>query len=479
MTYQHGVSTLETSSDTPVITTMIGLPVAFGTAPINQVPKEKRPINKPILCYTYSEATSQLGFDSNFSDYTLCEAIKSQFKLFQRAPIVFINVLDPEKHFKVGEPKVVEVTDGEAVVKVKGILPETVVLKNEDGTTTYQNTENETLYELEFDSEGYLHIFTQVAPKITVDFKVIDPEAVTAADIIGGTSTDGKYKGLELINHVFPLFRVVPGTIFAPKFGTDPNVASVIGAKSNNINGLFKAIGLCDLPTDTVKNYTQVEAYKTNNNISSTHQIALWPKVSLEGEQYHMSTQLAGLINQVDSSNDNVPYVSPSNKNLQMDSAVLEDGTEIVLGQDQAAYLNGEGIGTALNFVGGWKFWGNRTAAYPQNKSPKDSFIPVRRMMNYIQNTLILDYWAKVDSPTNTKLIESVIDDVNIWLNGLSARGQLLGGRVEFLKEDNPQEALIDGKVKFRVYATPPTPAREIKFLVEFDVAYFETLFAA
>ena len=385
-----------------------------------------------------------------------------------------MNVLDPAVHKKEGDPVTLEVVEGEAVVNVTGILPETVAVKSEDGATTYPAT----AYELEFDKAGKLHIFTE-ATTIKVEYQVIDPTAVTAADIIGGATVEGTYKGLELINHIFPLFRLVPGTIIAPKYGTNPTVAAVLGAKSNNINGLFKAIGLCDIPTDTVTNYTQVEAYKVENNISSTHQIALWPKVSYEGEQYHLSTHLAGLMNVVDSVNEGMPHVSPSNNNLQIDGAVLSDGTAITLGQDQAAYLNGEGICTALNFIGGWKFWGNRTAAYPRNTDPKDSFIPVRRMMNYIQNKLILDYWEKVDSPTNYKLIESVVDSVNLWLNGLTARGQLLGGRIEFLNEDNPENALLDGKVIFRVYATPPTPARQIDFLVEFDVAYFQTLFAS
>ena len=75
MTYKHGVSTQESSSYIPAQVTVNGLPVVFGVAPINQVPAEKRPVNKPVLCYTQSEAVTQLGFDSDFSNYTICEAI--------------------------------------------------------------------------------------------------------------------------------------------------------------------------------------------------------------------------------------------------------------------------------------------------------------------------------------------------------------------------------------------------------------------
>ena len=127
-----------------------------------------------------------------------------------------------------------------------------------------------------------------------------------------------------------------------------------------------------------------------------------------------------------------MPYVSPSNKNLQCDSSIIADGSEVWLAPDQGAYLNGEGIVTALNFSGGWKCWGNRTSIYPSVTDPKDAFIPLRRMFNWISNTLTLTFWQKLDAPANRRLIETVLDSANIWLNGLTARQFILGGRVEF-----------------------------------------------
>ena len=470
MAYKHGVSTQEVpTSVVPPVNTSAGLPVVFGIAPVNLVKDPK--VNKPVLCFTYAEAVKAFGHSKDFKTFGISEFVSSHFSLFNVAPAVFVNVLDPAVHKKTELPVTLTVKKNEAVLKKQGVLADSLVLTSADDITTY------TEFETEFDDDGYLHIFTEEAAEVKATFDVIDPSLVTKDEIIGGVSAGGVYKGLELVNHVFPLFRMVPGLLLAPGFSTDTAVAAVMGAKASNINGLFKAISLVDIPTATVKDYTTVAAYKNANNISSTFQTAFWPKVSLGGSQYHMSTQAAGVINRTDAENGDIPYVSPSNKNLQADSAVLGDGTEVTLGQDQAAYLNGEGIVTALNFIGGWKLWGNRTAIYPANTDPKDSFIPVRRMMNFVQNTLILTYWQKVDSPTNKKLIETVIDSINIWMNGLSARGQLLGGRVEFLETENPLTSLIDGKITFHVYATPPTPAREIEFLVEFDTSYLSTLF--
>jgi phage tail sheath protein FI len=474
MPYRHGVYGNEIpTSIVPSVNVEAGIPVVTGVAPVNLSQREKTPVNEPVLCYTYGEAVKAFGYSTDFENYDICEFMSSHFSLFNVAPVVFVNVLDPAEHKAAGTPATLTVTNGEAILNQTGIIKSSLVVKDEAGTTTIST------FTTEYDDDGYLHIFVDEQTTIKVEFDKIDPSLVVAEDVIGGVGVDGAYKGLELVNHVFPKFRLVPGQILAPRFSTDSAVAAVMTAKASNINGLFKAMSLVDIPTDTVTDYTKAAEYKNQNNLTSTYQMVTWPKVSLGGKQYRMSTQAAGVVCRTDSINSDIPYVSPSNKNFQADSAVLADGTEITLGLEQANYLNGEGIVTALNFIGGWKLWGNRTGCYPIVTDPKDAFIPVRRMFNWISNTLILTFWQKVDDPTNLRLIETVVDSVNIWMNGLSARGFVLGGRVEFIREENPLTDLIDGKVKFHVYVTPPTPAREIDFLLEFDVSYFSTLFAA
>jgi hypothetical protein len=158
-------------------------------------------------------------------------------------------------------------------------------------------------------------------------------------------------------------------------------------------------------------------------------------------------------------------------------NAAVANKEEVWMGPEQAGYLNGQGVVTALNFVGGWKCWGNRTGCYPSVTDVKDSMIPIRRMFNWIGNTLTLTFWQKVDYPANRRLIETIVDSANIWLNGLAARQFILGGRVEFQVDENPVTDLMDGNIKFHVYVTPPSPAKEISFILEYDPAYVATLF--
>ena len=91
---------------------------------------------------------------------------------------------------------------------------------------------------------------------------------------------------------------------------------------------------------------------------------------------------------------------------------------------------------------------------------------------------MITTYWQKVDFPINKRLVETIVDSANLWLNALTARQFILGGRVEFRADENPNINLMDGIIKFHVYITPPSPAREIDFILEYDPKYLETLFA-
>lgn len=331
--------------------------------------------------------------------------------------------------------------------------------------------------------------YKQVAPVIMVacalDEKGVDE--ITSADVIGGVDENGNRTGLELVNECFPRFGIVPGIIIAPGFSSDPAVAAVIAAKAANINEHFSCIGIVDVPTiiggggdlpSQVIYYTDAAEWKQENNITDERIICCYPKVSLGGIQFHMSSQLAALMAEVDGQNDDVPYVSPSNHNFAMDSAVLDDGTEVWLSPDQAAYLNSQGVVTALNFMDGWKCWGNRTSKYPGGTDVKDTFIPIRRMFSWIGNTLIQTFWQKVDAPLKRRQIDTIVDSANMWLNGLTAKEYILGGRVEFLDSENPITDLMDGIARFHVYITPPSPNREIDFVLEYDPKYVETLFA-
>lgn len=127
MAYKHGVycSELPTSIIPPVNTTA-GLPVVVGTAPLH-LASDRAAANRPVLCYSYAEAVAALGYSADWEKYTLCEVMYSQFALYNRAPIVFINVLDAEKHTN-HITATVDIRGKEAVIN-SAVLLDTLVVK--------------------------------------------------------------------------------------------------------------------------------------------------------------------------------------------------------------------------------------------------------------------------------------------------------------------------------------------------------------
>lgn len=482
MAYKHGIYGREVATSlVPMTQINAGLPVVFGTAPVH-LATDRAKANQPVLCYKYAEAVQALGYSVNWKDYTLCEFMYSQFSLFNMAPAVFVNVLDAAIHketvsgqsYGLSEEKILKLPASEAV------LLETLKISPEGNPEEYL-TENVD-YTAAYNSDGELVVTVLkqevgAGSNIILSYDKLNPSAVSYTDIIGGVDVStGAYTGMEVIAQVYPKFGLIPGQILAPGWSHNPAVAAVMVAKATGLNARFKLIAIADISTEDVKKYTDVAAWKKQNNYVDPHLIACWPKISLGGTQFHFSTQLAGVLCATDAANNDIPYKSPSNESIKGDSTVVDDGSEVVLDVETGGYLNGQGIVTAIN-ENGWTSWGNRTTDYPGNTDIKDTFISIRRMFCWLNNTLITTFWSKIDDPMNKRLISTIVDSANIWLNGLTAKQYILGGRVEFREDENTTTDLMDGIINFHVYYAPPPPARDIEFVQEYDTNYFKSLF--
>jgi len=305
--------------------------------------------------------------------------------------------------------------------------------------------------------------------------------------VIGGINvTTGNEEGLEVIEKVFPLTRKVPGLIVATGWSEDSEVAAVMASKAWSINGLFKAVAIVDIPVTgegAPDQYSEVPAYKETQNLNDDLQHVVWPMLKLGDTEFRYSSQFAALIQwTTHHKGKDIPYVSPSNQNIKCDtliSGAKGSREEVMLSLTKANYLNENGITTALNWIGGWRAWGNRNACYPASTDTKDVFLPIRMMFNWVEAQFILSFWQKVDGPITRRLVESIVDSFNDRLNGLTAQEAILGGRIEFRKADNPVSNLLDGKIKFKTYLTPPPPAEEISNDFELDPDYFSLLFGS
>lgn len=473
--YYHGVRVKEDGEAVvSPVTGTAGLQVILGTAPVNLAEVPKAAVNTPVICRSMQEAQEKLGYSSDFKAYTLCQSMYACFAAFAVAPVVFINVLDPEKHKKENEEKEYTVVNGQAILTEKGILKSSVAVKSGEETLV-----EDTDYVLTFDGDGMLAVTmisekSMAASTVTIKSESIDPDAVTAEDLIGGYDAEtGKETGLEVVRQVYPKTGMVPSLIMAPGWSHKPEVAAVMVEKCKAINGVFRAECVLDLDTEATKKYTDVEAWKLDNGYADPHAIAVWPKVLVNSCQIYYSAVYGAMVAYVDASNDDVPSISPSNRLINVEGAVLEDGTEIFMDRQQASMLNGIGVVTLVN-ENGWRAWGNNTSAYPEITEMKDRWICCRRMFTWLANSLITIYHEKVDNPANYRLIESICDSENIRLNSYVSMGKLAGGRIEYDEAENSVENVLSGQVIFHIYIAAFTPAEDILFILKFDPAMLE-----
>ena len=226
---------------------------------------------------------------------------------------------------------------------------------------------------------------------------------------------------------------------------------------------------ILDISATSAKKYTDVAEIKTSNGFTSEYAISVWPKVKYAGNIMHYSTVLAAEMCYMDSENSDIPALSPSNKTMPVQGACLDDGSDVLLDENQANALNSQGIVTAIPINGSWRVWGNNTSCYPSNTDPKDRWISVRRMFNWQGNTFIKTYFDKVDNNANYKLIESIVDAENLRGNSLVAQGLVAGMKLEFIEAENPVTDIMNGKIKFHQKFSPFTPAEYIENVLEFD----------
>ena len=110
------------------------------------------------------------------------------------------------------------------------LLDGTLTLKSQDLAATYAEGVD---YSVNLETGVVTRIEGgSIASGATVSvsaYEYADPSKVAADDIVGGVDgATGKPEGLELVNSVFPMFRILPGTIVAPGWSDDPAVAAVM-----------------------------------------------------------------------------------------------------------------------------------------------------------------------------------------------------------------------------------------------------------
>lgn len=438
-------------------------------------------VNKPVLIQNSKDAAIYFGNTNNIKGFSINEALYLAFNVYNVKPIVVINVCDPSRHKTAHTESGLVVKEFKVTLEKIGVITDDTLVVKDNSTSQKLSIEK---YSYSFESDGKLTIRLKSTEssvtKLDVEYNFLDTSKIQENDVIGSIDPQTlETKGLECLKEIFPKYSMIPSCVVAPDFST-AKVRAALDAKASIINDKWGSISIPEIPNTT--KYGEAISFKKEKNYIDSDQIIVWGCPYIGDEVFHLSTCTALLMQSVDAKFDGVPCESPSNKNCKMEGIGYYEESEfkkVNLDEAEANLLNENGISTILRQPNGTVFWGNRTSIFQPggNTDPKDVWIPVKRMFKYIGNMIMLNNIEEVDKGMTPSRAKSIETNVNVWLSSLQTEDKLLGGRVEFLPAENPQQEMLAGKFKWHIYLGAIIPGETLEFILEYDTEYLNLLF--
>lgn len=470
---RHGVFGTELPTTVAAAQAQVsGLPFVIGVSPINAA-ENPAAVGKPVLIRSLAEFRRKFGYSADTEKYGLCEFAQVFFSLYGQRPMIAVNLLDPttntssvaaadidvESHRAALDVGAVD--DANLVVTTTGGSPVTLT-KGTDYTVTYTD---DACYVVLLAGSSYYS-----ATALNIAYKKVNPSAITASAVV---------TGLESIELCATTIGRVPDVIVAPGYSQNAAVAAAMAQKAAGINAMFRAVAIVDIDTSTAATVANAITAVTTNGLNDKNLIVCWPMVKVGDKKQHLSSHMAARIAMTDYEQGGYPSRSPSNQALApVEGLVVASGTSVEMTIDDANDLEAAGIVTAINYKGAFRSFGNNTGDAAA-EDVKDRYISFVRMFAFVNNLVVDKLWDKLDEPLTYRLVDSLVDEINMSLNGLVGIGALCGARAEFLPDENPIDDLQHGIARIHIYICPSAPFMEAVYYIQYDASYVRQAFAA
>lgn len=468
--YRHGAyADQEASRDYTSPSGAGTVPVYIGRAPVHQLTDYSGTKNVPLQLSSWQDAAGKIGYSDNWEKYDLCEAVYAHFRndVNSVGPIIVINVLNPDTH-RAAEQQTAAVAfvKNTATISSPDVILKTVAI---DGKTLGTD------FTVKYADDGLSVVLTDLTgtlgSDVSVSYYAADPDAVTEEEVAAGISA-----GVPL---VYYNLSELPAILCSPGWSSKATVFAALVGMLDKINGHWYSWLNADLDSSANKTVdAAITAKEALSGLTGAGAL-LWPMAKKGNRMYHLSTMNTVTMQQVDLQNGNIPFESPSNKQIDADSMCLADGSAIQFDQTEANQLNAAGIDTATYWEGTWRMWGPHTMKYVfgSEMDARDVFDANSRMTRYVMNNFQRQYGAEVDKPMIRSRKDSILNDFQAWLDGLVQEGALLYGGISFTEDDNPTGDLIDGNFVFETEATNPVPGKSITSRVRWTSSGLTSLF--
>ena len=484
--YKHGVYGEQTPSANSAATAIGTVPAYIGTAPIQQVNAAGESgfdyspyINTPILIRRYRDVTQKLGYSDDWSSMTLGEAISAHFLAGDEpiGPIVVVNRTDPARLASDNTETTVTLS-GTAGDKVGYLNDPLAAIENITLSATSGALSKGTDYTLSYvDGQIMVQVtksgFTDAS--VTATYRQIDVTQTTLT-ATAFASALAALDVAEVKTGQIPNVVVAPGWSHLPAYHTEL-MAKVQERLAQNRH----TIAVTDIPANSTTNTPALaQEWKDENGYNSKLEKPCWPMALYGGQKYHLSTLAAVDMQTVDTNAGGIPYISPSNKPINADATILDDGTEIYISEVTGNALNMKGITTTNIIRGGMRLWGPHMGNYDfdneENILPEDRQDAGIRTGLYLLNYLQYNYIDLADNPLPRRDIDAILASVQQWLNSLVNAGQLLYGNITFEPDNNSTDSMISGDFVFSVKDTFTPNAKSLTFRAQYTTQGLSSL---
>ena len=470
---RHGVFGVELPTTVAAAPAQVsGLPFVIGVSPINAA-EDPAAVGTPTLIRTFAEFRQKFGYSADTEKYGLCEFAQVFFSLYGQRPMIAVNLVDPATNVTPVAAANIDVVNHAAAIDVGAVNSADLVVKTTGGSavTLVKGTDYIVTYTDDACNVVLLPGSTYyTATALNIAYKKINPSAINAAAVV---------TGLDSIELCATNIGRTPDVIVAPGYSQNATVAAAMAQKAEGINGMFRAIAIVDIDTGSATTVANAVAAVAANGLNDKNLIVCWPMVKVGDKKQHLSSHMAACIAMTDATQGSgYPSVSPSNKPLApVEGLVLASGTAVEMTIDDANDLEQGGIVTALNYKGTFRSFGNYTGAADADDE-KDMYINFVRMFAFVSNLVADKLWEYLDEPLTYRLVDSLVDEINMSLNGLVGIGALYGARAEFLPDENPLDDLKSGIARIHIYICPIAPYLEAVYYIQYDASYAREAFA-
>lgn len=473
MGYKHGNygASLPTAES---ISSSKSIPVYIGTAPIFRVKdRDKNNELKPMLINNLSQAVSKLGYKDtdDFKEFTLSQCIFAHFQnsIEPIGPIVVINVLSTEKHSS-SNTESVNLVNGVGVIEKHVDIDSVVIDDKTEGVD----------YKISYTDNGFLKILAlkELESPLSVKCSTVDTTEISKSDIIGTYNETGS-TGAQAINDIYETLNKIPVMISAPGWNHIPEVRQALLIFKSGISDKWESTIITDIDDKEADTRDKAIEWKADKGYNSPAERTCWPKAIMGGKELCLSVISIVRKMQTDYSSGDIPYQSPSNKQIDI-SGLVANGVKLRFSQSKANELNEKGITTAIFNCGKYVLWGPHMASFEfgTTDSPDDIFDVNVYMHKYLINDFILRNGNKIDQSMSRNDIDSLVQGEESILAAHVAAGRLLYGKVEFTKELNATSDIVAGDFAIKSLVTETPLAKSITNYVQYTSEGIKALYA-